>query len=204
MGGMVHINQSEIKQAIQAYQVNHTQRYDDLYSLDEYTRLRHAAVLLPLFMQENEWHLLFTQRADSMEEHRGQVAFPGGAREKQDLNLCETALREMHEEIGVKPEDVQVFGHLGDLPVVTGYLVRPYVGQIPWPYAFNLASVEVQSIFSIPIDWLVDPSNRQVQYRSIAGREFPVIYFQHYDGYQLWGASGEMTIALLNALNLIK
>jgi 8-oxo-dGTP pyrophosphatase MutT (NUDIX family) len=201
---MVHLNRSEIQQAIQAYQVDHTQRYSELYSPGELTRLRHAAVLLPMFMHEDEWHLLLTQRADSLEEHRGQVAFPGGGREQQDENLCETALREMHEEIGVRPADVHVFGHLGDLPVVTGYLVRPYVGQIPWPYAFNLANEEVHSIFSIPLAWLANPENHQVRYRSFAGREFPVIYFEHYDGYQLWGASAEMAMVLLSALNLTR
>ena len=112
---MLYLSQQDVKKAIQSYEVDLTQRSSDLYLHEQLAPLRHAAVMLPLFKQENDWHLLLTQRAESLQEHRGQVAFPGGAREKQDHNLCETALREMHEEIGVNPKDVQVFGHLGDL-----------------------------------------------------------------------------------------
>jgi hypothetical protein len=87
--------------------------------------------------------------------------------------------------------------------VITGYLVRPYVGKIPWPYTFCLSSDEVQSVFSIPLKWLSDPKNRKIKMRNYAGCEFPVTFFEPYDGYQLWGASAEMALALLSALNLM-
>ena len=201
---MVNLTQHDIQRAVQAYEVDFRKRYGDLYTFDQLQNLRRAAVMIPLFEHEKEWHILLTQRSDTLEEHRGQVAFPGGAREKQDRDLCDTALREMYEEIGVNPQDVNVFGHLGDMPVITGYLVRPFVGQIPWPYDFSIFDDEVQSIFTVPVNWLADPNNRKVQFRSYAGREIPVIYFDHYGGYQLWGASAEMTLALLSALNLIR
>jgi len=200
---MPTITIDDIQRAVCAYQVDFQHRYGHLFSANELARLRQAAVMIPIFEHADEWHILFTQRSESLVEHRGQVAFPGGGREKDDGDLCQTALREMQEEIGVNPADVQVFGHLGDMPIITGYLVRPYVGQIPYPYPFEVSSDEVQSIFSIPIRWLADPKNFQVQYRSYAGREIPVIFFQFYDGYQLWGASAEMTLAFLSALNLM-
>jgi 8-oxo-dGTP pyrophosphatase MutT (NUDIX family) len=200
---MPYLTQREILQAVQAYEADINDRLHHMYSREQLEGFQRAAVLIPMFEHENQWHILLTLRSDSLEAHRGQVAFPGGGYEKPDNNLCDTALREMHEEIGVKPEDVLVFGHLGDMPVVTGYLVRPFVGQIPWPHPFDLASEEVQSIFSIPIAWLADPKNRHHQFRSYAGREFPVVFFEQYDGYQLWGASAEMTLALLTALKLI-
>lgn len=201
MDFMINLTRREIARAVQAYKTDFFRRYNDLYSADQLKHLRHAAVLMPLFEQEGEWHILLTKRADTLEEHRGQVAFPGGALESQDKDLRHTALREMQEEIGVNPADVHVFGHLGDMPVVTGYLVRPYVGQIPWPYDLNIFSDEVQSVFTIPLNWLADVQNRKEQLRSFADREFPVVYFDHYDGYQLWGASAEMTLALLEAIN---
>lgn len=203
MGVMPHLSQHEIQQAVQAYEADFYDRYRHLYTRDQLEGFRRAAVMIPMFFDENQWHILLTLRSDTLGEHRGQVAFPGGGHEMQDNNLCDTALREMHEEIGVNPEDVRVFGHLGDMPVVTGYLVRPYVGQIPWPYSFDLAGEEVQSVFKIPIAWLADPQNRHHQFRSYAGREFPVVFFEHYGGYQLWGASAEMTLALLSALSLM-
>lgn len=196
------LTKNEIQKALNAYAVDSWHKQEDLYTREQLSHLRHAAVLLPLFVHENEWHLLLTKRAETLEEHRGQVAFPGGRKDKQDHNLHDTALRETYEEIGVKPEDVHIFGHLGDLPILTGYLVRPYVGQIPWPYTFELERDEVHSIFSIPITWLIEPENHYVRYCNFAGRELPVIYFENYAGYQLWGASAEMVVALLSALNL--
>lgn len=201
---MVHLTTQDIKHAIQAYRVDFHQRYQHVFTSDDMKNLRHAAVIIPMFEHEDRWHVLLTQRSEALVEHRGQVAFPGGARERGDQDLQATALREMQEEIGVQPGDVEVFGHLGDMPVVTGYLVRPYVGRIPWPYTLDISSDEVQSAFHVPLEWLADPKNRYSAYRSYAGREFPVVYFQHYNGYQLWGASAEMALALLSALHLIE
>jgi 8-oxo-dGTP pyrophosphatase MutT (NUDIX family) len=199
---MAQLTQSVIQELIQAYEFDHLRRYGDLYSAEKLDRYTRAAVMIPMLHIERDWHVLLTQRSEALVEHRGQVAFPGGAQESQDTNLSHTALREMQEEIGVKPEDVHVFGHLGDMPVITGYLVRPYVGQIPWPYPLEISMDEVHSVFTIPLKWLADPHNRTIQFRSYAGREFPVIFFQLYEGYQLWGASAEMTLALLSALGL--
>lgn len=201
IGGMLHLTKDRIKEAIQAYEVDYSKRYDNLFSAAGLAKMRHAAVMIPLLEMDHQWHVLLTQRSESLVEHRGQVAYPGGARERQDKDLQQTALREMQEEIGVDPDDVIVFGHLGDMPIVTGYLVRPFVGQIPWPYELVLSNDEVQNAFTIPINWLSDPKNHEVAFRSFAGREFQVIYFDHYDGHQLWGASAEMTLALLSALN---
>lgn len=198
----MQLTPNAIQAAIQAYEVDHTHRYGDLLAVEVLDNYRRAAVMIPMFVIDGEWHVLLTQRSHALVEHKGQVAFPGGAQEKMDKNLCHTALREMHEEIGVNPEDVVVFGHLGDMPVVTGYLVRPYVGQIPWPYTLKIFGEEVDSVFSAPLSWLANPHNRTIQFRSYAGREFPVIYFEPYNGYQIWGASAEMTLALLSALGL--
>ncbi len=88
------------------------------------------------------------------------------------------------------------------MPVVTGYLVRVFVGQIPWPYALKINHEEVKDVFTVPLRWLADPGHRMTRYRNYAGREIPVIFFDLYEGYQLWGASAEMTVALLDVLQL--
>jgi len=199
---MVTLTRLDIMLGVQNFGIDYRQRYGNLFSPEALGKMRRAAVMMPMLEFEHQWYLLLTQRSDSLIEHRGQVAFPGGAHEMQDENLQQTALREMQEEIGVKPEDVNLFGHLGDMPIITGYLVRLYVGEIPWPYSLDISSDEVQSTFKVPLIWLADPKNRKTEYRSYAGREFPVIVFNHYDGYQLWGASAEMTVALLYAVNL--
>jgi 8-oxo-dGTP pyrophosphatase MutT (NUDIX family) len=203
MDDSLHLSKDDIQRKVQAYEVDHSQRYRHLFTSRQLAQLRYAAVMIPLFELDSQWHVLLTRRSDMLVEHRGQVAFPGGAREPEDTDLRQTALREMQEEIGVDPQDVDVFGHLGDLPVITGYCVRPYVGQIPWPYKLEISSDEVESVFHIPLSWLANPKNRKIQYRSYAGREIAVLFFDEFDGQQLWGASAEMTLALLSALNLI-
>ena len=114
-----------------------------------------------------------------------------------------TALRETQEEIGVAPQDVKVYGDLGIMPIITGYMVSMVVGQIPWPYPLRPNPDEVESAFICPLLWLADPDHRTVKYRSFAGREFPIIYFDQFEGYQLWGATAQMTISLMEALGII-
>lgn len=202
MREMSRINRKTIQEAIADYEIQHQGQYSTRYDIDHPSKLRPAAVMIPLLEHEGRWHVLLTHRSQHLVEHRGQVAFPGGARERGDKNLKWTALREMHEEIGVDPNDVFVFGHLGDMPIITGYIVRLYVGQFPWPYDLEISKDEVESVFIVPLRWLVDPDHRTVRYRSFAGREFPVIFFDHFEGHQLWGASAEMMMALLSALGL--
>ena len=199
---MITPSKDKISQKISAYQFQQHNRFDRLFSSDDWKKLRQAAVIIPMLEHEGRWHVLLTQRSQELVEHRGQVAYPGGAMERRDENLQSTALREMYEEVGVNPRDVEVFGHLGDMPIITGYMVRLFVGQIPWPYTLKINSAEVESAFIVPLNWLADPDHRTIQYRSYAGREIPVIFFDQFDGYQLWGASAEMTLALLSALGL--
>jgi len=61
----------------------------------------------------------------------------------------------------------------------------------------------VESTFICPLLWLADPDHRAIKYRSFAGREFPIIFFDQFEGYQLWGATAQMTISLMEALGII-
>lgn len=200
---MLNLTSKKISRALSIYQVQQHNRFAELLSSENSNNFRQAAVLIPLLETEGRWHVLLTRRSQELVEHRGQVAFPGGAREQGDENLQWTALREMYEEVGVEPHDVQILGSLGDMPIITGYMVRLFVGEIPWPYELSINTDEVESAFVVPLDWLADPRHHTIKYRSYAGREIPVIYFDQYNGYQLWGASAEMTLALLSAFELI-
>ncbi len=102
-------------------------------------KLKPAAVLVPLFYDGNEFHILLTRRSENVPHHKGQISFPGGQPHKKDSDLLQTALRESWEEIGLKPEDVQVIGELDDTPTLTsGFIITPFVGIIPYPYSFKL------------------------------------------------------------------
>jgi 8-oxo-dGTP pyrophosphatase MutT (NUDIX family) len=164
--------------------------------------IRCAAVLIPLIFVENEWYLLYTRRTDRVESHKGQVSFPGGACDDGEITPEETALREAHEEIGLKPKDVNVLGRLSPMITITNFRVSPIVGVIPWPYAFLVANIEVERVFTMPLAWLADRNNFWELF--LSGSERAVIFYHPYDGELLWGATARMTINFLKTIEILK
>ena len=165
------------------------------------TRLRCAAVLIPLTRVNGEWHLLFTRRTDRVQSHKGQVSFPGGACDEGETTPEQTALREAEEEIGLKPEDVKILGRISQLITITSFRVSPIVGVIPWPYTFKVSGIEVARVFTIPLLWLSDRNN----YWEFFGRdsERSLIAFHPYDGELLWGATARMTLTFLKTIGIM-
>lgn len=170
------------------------------FTLSDRSNLMPAAVLVPLFVTEDGWNLLYTRRTNKVESHQGQVSFPGGAREAGDASRADTALREAYEEIGLDPRDVRILGELPDMELITRFTVRPVVGMIPWPYDFKPAEDEVARIFSVPLDWLADPANSYSEDRYVETQHYKVLYYKPYDGETVWGATAYMTWQLLQAL----
>jgi 8-oxo-dGTP pyrophosphatase MutT (NUDIX family) len=162
---------------------------------------RPAAVLVPLYLHGGAWHVLFTLRTNTVETHKGQVSFPGGRVDPEDSSRVETALREAHEEIGLKREDVLVLGQLDELLTVTQYSITPIVGVFPWPYEFVLSTAELSEVFGVPLAWLADKANLEVQLREpmAPGPKVPV-YYLHYGAYTIWGATARILINLLDVL----
>ena len=165
------------------------------------TKLRSAAVLLPLTYFQNEWHILYTRRTDRVESHKGQVSFPGGASEEGETTPEETALREVHEEIGVSPTDVQIIGRLSNMITISKYRVSPIVGVIPFPYAFKIQNIEVARVFTIPLVWLANKNNYWEFSLNDSNRT--LIAYHPFDGELLWGATARMTVNFLKTLELI-
>jgi len=168
--------------------------------LTEETRLKCAAVLVPLVWHDDEWHLLFTRRTDIVESHKGQVSFPGGACDEGETTPEQTALREAEEEIGIQPDHVRVLGKLANLVTITYFRVIPVVGVIRWPSVFRVGEHEVARIFTMPLGWLANPSNRW-QFE-LPGTTRTLIAFHPYDGELLWGATARMTVDFLTVLGL--
>ena len=166
--------------------------------------LRRAAVLVPFLNFEGQWRLLFTRRTDTVQDHKGQVSFPGGALEQIDASLEEAALREAHEEVGLKPDDVEIWGKLPEMRTITHYSITPVVGAIPWPYPLRISVDEVSRAFTIPLSWLADKSNwEEREWAPRDGKPRRVIFFKTYDDEMLWGISAQITLDLLTVLGLI-
>jgi len=168
--------------------------------------MREAAVLVPLVHAEGRWQLLFIRRASNdRDRHSGQVAFPGGAREKSDANATATALREAQEEIGLVPEQVTVLGELAPYVTISDYRVTPVAGRVAWPARLSLQVSEVARAFLIPLDWLGERSNLTLRARRemdpAGARRHPVIVYEPYDGEVLWGATARMTVNFIKAVH---
>jgi 8-oxo-dGTP pyrophosphatase MutT (NUDIX family) len=169
--------------------------------LTETGHLRPASVLVPFIRQNNSWHLLFTRRTDDVQDHKGQVSFPGGAIENEDHNEIIAALREAQEEIGLEPQDVSVLGQLDPVATLSGYLITPVVAIIPANYTFTPSPQEVSRIFTIPLAWLAEAGHYNESVRTFPnGITTPVFYYDLFDGELLWGITAYITVALIDVI----
>ncbi len=168
--------------------------------------IREASVLVPFYQDGGQWQLVFIRRTETVGNHKGQVAFPGGGAEPGDISGEATALREAWEEIGLRPEDVRLLGNLKPFNSHSGFRITPYVGIIPWPYPLKISNDEVSRVFSIPLAWLARPENHYIgEFISLPGREpRKVYYFLPFDGEILWGISAGICITLLTILGLLE
>jgi 8-oxo-dGTP pyrophosphatase MutT (NUDIX family) len=161
-----------------------------------------AAVMILFFWENKEWNILYTQRTHTVRDHKGQVSFPGGTWEDQDMCLKETALRETYEEIGINKEKIQIIGSLPPIKTISNYTITPFVGLISSDLIFRLEKAEVESVFSIPIAWLADESNWEerefIDKSSNIHRN--VVFYKEYNGHILWGITAMLTMKVLELI----
>ena len=153
------------------------------------SKMKVSAVLVPIFLKERQYHLLFIQRTQRVKDHKGQISFPGGAYKKEDRFLLNTALREAEEEIGLAPGDVEVLGELDDTTILpTNYVISPFVGFIPYPYNFQLDKWETEELIEIPLTALLDKNYFGKGIIKSNGHEINRDYYK-YANKVIWGAT---------------
>ncbi len=158
---------------------------------------RRAAVLVPIVLGSKGARIIYTLRTDDLEDHAGQVSFPGGSPEPQDDSLLETALREAEEEIDLRPDLVEVIGELDEMYIPPSkFLVRPFVGLLPQEAELVLAPEEVEAIFSVSLEELMSPGAFKKVVWEHEGRPYEVPIFA-VEGHEIWGATAAMTAGLL-------
>ena len=162
-----------------------------------------SAVLLPIYYKQGEYYILFTKRTEKVKDHKGQISFPGGAYEKRDGTLVNTALRECAEEIGLMAEAVEVLGELDDTATTTSnYIISPFVAVIPWPYPFKVDEYEAEEIIEVPISALLDKNSLHHETEIVDG-EVTISYFYHYQGRVIWGATARILNQFLDIFRRI-
>ncbi|MGC9029418.1 MAG: NUDIX hydrolase [Desulfomonilaceae bacterium] len=151
-----------------------------------------AAVLVPLFRQDEHVKVLLTKRSELVEHHKGEISFPGGKLDDSDPDFLSCALRETWEEIGVSPEDVRILGELDDFyTVATGFLVVPFVGFIPYPYRFRASPREIDELLGVPLEVFLDPGWRRESTIMLDSQPVPIISYQ-WEGHTIWGATARI------------
>jgi 8-oxo-dGTP pyrophosphatase MutT (NUDIX family) len=158
-----------------------------------------ASVLVPLVLRDDGVYLLLTMRTAHLNDHAGQVAFPGGRAEPTDADAIDTALRETEEEIGLDRRYVDVIGTLPLYYTGTGYAVTPVVGLVTPPFELKADPFEVAEIFEVPFQFLMDGANHQRLAAELPnGRR--TFYAMPYQNYFIWGATAGMLRNLFHFL----
>ena len=158
-----------------------------------------AGVMLILYSKDGELCVLLNRRTEQVEYHKGEISFPGGQRDDGDDDLLQTALRETYEEMGIRPEDVDVLGQVEDTPTSTRFLISTYVGTIPYPYDFRPSEAEVAEVLEIPLSTLMYNDVRRDEIRVAEGRLVNSPTFAA-GGHLVFGATGRIFSRFLDML----
>lgn len=160
-----------------------------------------AAVLFPIIVRDAGHTVMLTQRTAHLRDHAGQISFPGGRVEADDLSPTHTALRETEEEVGLSRERVEILGFLPEYRTGTGFRVTPVVGLVHPPFDLQPDPFEVAEVFEVPLAFLLDPANHQrheMHYRGALRQYFAMPYGDYF----IWGATAGMIRSLSQRLGL--
>lgn len=154
-------------------------------------KLRPAGVLIPIFLSAGGPRVFLTKRSSALKHHPGQIAFPGGKQDKGDTDVTAAALREAHEEIGLPQSLPRVLGHLPEHETVTGFNVTPVLAVLESSFQIIPEPGEVDEVFSVPLEHLLDPENYMIESRRWRGvRRY---YFAvPFGPYYIWGATARI------------
>lgn len=147
--------------------------------------LKDAAVLIPVVEHGDDARVIFTQRTSTLRKHSGQIAFPGGKLDSNETPEI-AALREAEEEIGLARHFVEVIGHLPTIPVLSGFRITPVLATVRPGFELVLNPDEVESVFDVPLSFLMDPSNHRPERRMFGEREW-YYYVMPYADRRIWG-----------------
>ena len=163
---------------------------------------RQSAVMVLLYPVDNQLRTVFIKRSEYDGIHSGQIAFPGGKKEKTDQNFEETALRETWEEIGIEADNIEIVGQLSDLFIPpSNFIVKPFVGYCTHQPTYKLDPREIQSVVEIDLaDFYSENRIFEKEFSSgTSGQTIKAPYFG-IKNIEIWGATAMITSELLDVL----
>ena len=184
----------------QKMRVNYDQSIELPFSKNNSTA---SAVLILLYLEDNEIHFFLTKRSNELEHHKGQISLPGGPQEENE-ELTHTALRETQEEIGINKTSISIIGSMTPLFVpVTGFMIHPFIGYSSNKLEPTPDPSEVEAIFSVNISDLLNETNQTIEKRNIRGYDVEVPYFK-LNNYEVWGATSMILSEFRDLIKSIK
>lgn len=158
-----------------------------------------AAVMLLLYRKDDDYCVLLNKRSMTVEHHKGEMSFPGGARDPEDADFEDTARRETYEEMGIARGDITILGCLDDNVTRSNFLVKVFVGTIPYPYEFQPSSHEIAEVVEIPLNVLRDPTSWRWDSR-IEDNERIAVRSYGYQEHLVYGATAKILDQFLDVV----
>jgi 8-oxo-dGTP pyrophosphatase MutT (NUDIX family) len=162
--------------------------------------VRPAAVLIPV-VDHPEPTVLLTQRAAHLNEHAGQISFPGGKIDATDASPLDAALREAEEEIGLKRDFIDPVGYLDLYATGFGFRILPTVARVRPGFTLTINHSEVDDAFEVPLSFLMNPANHQVHSKEFRGME-RFYYAMPFAERYIWGATAGILRVLYERIYL--
>lgn len=160
---------------------------------------RPAAVLVGLVERPQGYTVLLTRRADTLRNHTGQIALPGGRRDPGET-AWETALREAEEEVGLDRRFVSLAGLSTPMLTHSGYMITPVVGFIQPGFELAPNPHEVADIFETPFGFLMDPANHEERVHEFDDGQTRNYYAMTHDDRFIWGVTARILRSLYERL----
>lgn len=160
-----------------------------------------AAVLVPMVMRDAGVSVLLTQRTAHLNDHAGQISFPGGKVEAHDVDYVATALRETEEETGLSRHFVEVLGGLPRYVTGSGFAINPITSLVRPGFDLTPDVFEVAEIFEVPLAFLADPANYRLHRATLSDGTSRQYYSVPWNQYFIWGATAAMLRGLCQILS---
>ena len=181
--------------------------------------MKQYAVLLPLLEINNETHILFEVRSLNLRRQPGEICFPGGKIEQDDVDQSQCAIRETSEELGIRESDIENVMPLDYMLNIAGTIIYPYVGTIKNFEKIVPNPLEVAEVFTVPLTYFIKtkPDVYKLDIKIVPEKDFPLDlliggenynwqtqqideYFYHYNGKVIWGLTAKILVHFLSIL----